>query len=63
MIGDPILLLAFMFGVVAFARELEERVPAIQKISSAVVCTLLGILLANVGVIPHTSVTHEAVFT
>ena len=52
-----------MFAVVAFTRQLEERVKFIQKISSAVVCTLLGITLANVGVIPHTSTTHDAVFT
>ena len=63
MISDPVLLLAFMFLVVAFTRELEERVKPIQKISSAVVCTLLGITFANLGVIPHTSATHEAIFT
>ena len=63
MIENPLLLLAFMFAVVAFTRELEERVKFIQRISSAVVCTLLGIALANLGVIPHTSPTHQAVFT
>ncbi len=63
MIRDPVLLLAFMFAVVAFTRQLEERFKFVQKVSSAVVCTLLGITLANLGVIPHTSATHDAVFT
>ncbi len=53
MIASPLLLLAFLLLVVAAARQAEERWTAIQKISSAVVCTLLGILLANVGVIPR----------
>lgn len=53
MIETPLLLLAFLLLIVALAREAEERYPAIRKISSAVVCTLLGILLANVGVIPR----------
>ena len=52
MIDHSIALLAFMFLVVAFARYLESRLVFVQKISSAVVCTLLGIFLANVGV-PH----------
>ena len=53
MIAAPLLLLAFLLLLVALAREAEERFAAIQKISSAVVCTLLGILLANIGVIPR----------
>ncbi len=53
MIATPVLLLAFLLLLVAGTRELEERVPIIQKISSAVVCTLVGILLANIGVIPR----------
>lgn len=53
MIGEPLLLLAFLLLLVALAREAEERYAPIRKISSAVVCTLLGILLANVGVIPR----------
>ncbi len=53
MIASPLLLLAFLLLLVAGAREFEERVPVIQKISSAVVCTLVGILLANIGVIPR----------
>ena len=44
-----------MFLVVAFTRFLEGRFTFVQKISSAVVCTLLGIALGNLGVIPHTS--------
>jgi len=62
-IQDPVALLAFMFLVVAFARLLETRFAFVQKISSAVVCTLLGILLANIGVIPHTSDVHTGVST
>ena len=63
MISDPLLLMAFMLAVVAFTRWLEGKYEFIEKISSAVVCTLMGIALANLGVIPHTSATHEAVFT
>ena len=63
MIQEPILVLAFMLGVVAFARWLEERYEWVKKISSAVVCTLLGIALANLGVIGHTGPMHDAVFT
>ena len=63
MIREPVLVLAFMLAVVAFARWLEERYEPIKKISSAVVCTLLGITLANVGVIDHTGPVHEGVFT
>ena len=51
-----------MFAVVAFTRWLEGRVLFIEKISSAVVCTLLGITLANLGVIPFTSPTQDAVY-
>ena len=63
MIRDPILVLAFMLGVVAFTRWMEERFEWVKKISSAVVCTLLGIALANLGVIGHTGPMHDAVFT
>ena len=63
MIQDPVLVLAFMLGVVAFTRWLEERFDWVKKISSAVVCTLLGIALANAGVIGHTGPMHAAVFT
>lgn len=53
MISQPLLLLAFLLLLIAAAREAEERYAPIRKISSAVVCTLLGILLANLGVIPR----------
>ncbi len=64
MISDPLLLLAFMFAVVAFTRYLETRFKFVERISSAVVCTLLGIFLANTGVIPTTaeSATNATVF-
>jgi uncharacterized membrane protein len=52
-IAQPLLLLAFLLLIIAAARQAEERFPVIQKISSAVVCTLLGILLANIGLIPR----------
>jgi uncharacterized membrane protein len=54
-INDPLLLLASLFAVVAFARYLESRFKFVERISSAVLCTLLGITLANIGVIPTTS--------
>ena len=63
MIQEPILVLAFMLAVVAFTRWLEERFEPVKKISSAVVCTLLGITLANIGVIEHTGPVHQSVFT
>ncbi len=63
MIQDPLLLVAFMLAVVAFTRWIEERYEWVKQISSAVICTLLGIALANLGVITHTGPTHEAVFT
>jgi uncharacterized membrane protein len=62
MIEHPLALLSFMFLVVALARFLENRFEIIKKISSAVVCTLLGITLANIGLIPKTSVIHEGVY-
>ncbi|HYU78341.1 MAG TPA: DUF819 family protein [Vicinamibacterales bacterium] len=62
MISDPAALLAFMFGVIAFARFLEGRVAFVKKISSAVVCTLLGMLLGNIGVLPHEGPVNEGVY-
>jgi len=62
-IQDPLLVLTFMLGVVAFTRWLEERFEWVKKISSAVVCTLLGMAFANLGVIEHTGPMHAAVFT
>ena len=63
MIQDPLLVLSFMLAIIAFARILEERVAFVKKITSAVVCTLLGIIFANIGVIGHTGPVHEAVGT
>jgi uncharacterized membrane protein len=61
MIHEPVPLLAFMFLVVAFARWLESRVSIIKKISSAVVCTLLGIALGNLGIIAQDGPIHAAI--
>lgn len=63
MIRDPLLVLTFMLAIIAFARILEERVEFVKKITSAVVCTLLGIFFANVGLIGHTGPVHDAVNT
>ncbi len=63
MLRDPLLVVALMLAVVAFARWLEERYEVVRKISSAVVCTMLGIVLANVGVIEHDGPAHGAVYT
>jgi uncharacterized membrane protein len=63
MIADPVALMAFMFGLIVFARWLETRFAIVQKISSAVVCTLLGIGLSNVGLMPHASPAYEGVNT
>ena len=63
MIQDPLLVLTFMLAIIAFARIMEERIAFIKKITSAVVCTLLGIFFANIGLIGHTGPVHEAVGT
>ncbi len=63
MIEHPVALMAFMLGVIACSRGLEQRFAVVQKISSAVVCTLLGIVLSNVGVIPHASPAYDGVNT
>ena len=63
MIQDPVALMAFMFGLIAFSRWLERTVPAVQQISSAVVCTLLGIALSNAGLMPHASLAYDGVNT
>ncbi|MDH4065771.1 MAG: DUF819 family protein, partial [Acidobacteriota bacterium] len=63
MIVEPVALLAFMFAVIAFARWLETKFVLVQQISSAVVCTLLGIALSNLGVMPHASPAYEGVNT
>lgn len=61
MIQHPVALMAFMLGVIAWSRWLEGRYAAVQKVSSAVVCTLLGILLANARIIPHASPAYDGV--
>ncbi|MFN8059206.1 MAG: DUF819 family protein [Vicinamibacterales bacterium] len=61
MIAHPVALLAFMFGLIAFTRWLEGRLALVKRTSSAVVCTLLGIALSNLGVIPHASPIYEGV--
>lgn len=63
MITHPVALLAFILTVIAWSRWLERTVPAVQRVSSAVVCTLAGILLSNVGVMPHASPVYDAVNT
>lgn len=63
MIDDPVALTAFMFALIALARWLERTVAVVEKVSSAVVCTLLGIALSNLGVMPHASPAYEGVNT
>ena len=63
MITDPVALMAFLFALIALSRWLEHTVPAVQTITSAVVCTLLGIGLSNLGVMPHASPVYESVNT
>ena len=63
MIEHPVALMAFMLGVIAGARALEQRFAFVQQISSAVVCTLAGILLSNLGVMPHASPAYDGVNT
>jgi uncharacterized membrane protein len=63
MIQHPVALVAFMLGVIAWSRWLEVRYVAVQKVSSAVVCTLLGILLSNIGLMPHESTAYDGVNT
>lgn len=61
MIQDPVALLAFLLGVIAVSRWLEDQLAVVRKVSSAVVCTLAGIVFANLGVIPHASPLYDAV--
>ena len=62
MIEQPVALLSFLFVVVAFTRALEKRFALAKKITSAVLCTLTGIALANLGLIPHVSPLYESIF-
>lgn len=63
MITEPVALLACLFALIALSRWLDEHVRAVQTITSAVVCTLLGIALSNLGVLPHTSPVYDGVNT
>ena len=62
MIEPPLPLLGFLFLVIAFTRYLESRSSLLKKITSAIMCTLTGIVLANLGVIPHQSPMYQSVF-
>lgn len=62
MIVSPTALLAFLFLVIAFTRFLENRFDVLKKITSAVLCTLTGIVLANIGIIPHQAPLYESIF-
>jgi uncharacterized membrane protein len=62
MIQAPLALLASLFLVVALTRYLEQRSALLTKITSAVLCTLTGIALANLGVIPHHSEVYQGIF-
>jgi uncharacterized membrane protein len=62
LIQTPVALLAFLFLVIAFTRVLENQFALVKKITSAVVCTLTGIVLANVGIIPHRAPLYDAIF-
>jgi uncharacterized membrane protein len=63
MIQEPLALLSFFCAIVLGARWLESKFAFVQKISSAVVCTLLGIALSNAGVIPSDSSVHAGILT
>lgn len=60
-VSHPVALLALVLAVVAGARVLEQRLAWVEAISSAVVCTLLGILFANAGVMPQASPVYDGV--
>ena len=55
-------LLAFLFAVVALTRYLESKHWLFEKATSAILCTLLGITLANLGVIPFSSPAYDVIF-
>lgn len=63
MIQEPLALFSFFCAIILGARWLESRFAFVQKISSAVVCTLLGISLSNAGVIPSDSPVHAGILT
>lgn len=59
---SSIALAAILLWIVASTRWLEARLGFVKKITSAVVCTLSGMLLANIGVIPHRAPLYQEVF-
>jgi uncharacterized membrane protein len=61
MIEHPIALLSFMLFLVAATRLLENRFEWVKTITSAGLCTIVGIAVANAGIIPHTSPVHDGV--
>ena len=62
MIEHPALLFAVLFLLIALTRFLEDRFTAVQKITSAGLCTLIGIALANAGLLPHESPVYDGIF-
>lgn len=48
--------------MIAGTRFLEGQFALLKKITSAVLCTLTGIVLANLGVIPHEAPLYESIF-
>ena len=61
-IVHPAALLSALFLLIVLTRWLESRFTPVQKITSAGLCTLLGIALANLGVLPHASPVYDGVF-
>ncbi len=62
MIENPLALLSFMLLLVAGTRVLEDRFEWVKKITSAGLCTIVGIAVANLGIVQHTSPTHDAIY-
>jgi uncharacterized membrane protein len=62
MIENPLALLSFMLLLVAGTRVLEDRFEWVKKITSAGLCTIVGIAVANLGIVPHTTPTHDAIY-
>jgi uncharacterized membrane protein len=62
MIEHPLVLLSFMLLVVFASRLIENRFEFVKMITSAGLCTILGIALANLGILPHTSSVHEGIY-
>jgi uncharacterized membrane protein len=62
MIENPLALLSFMLVLVAGTRVLEDHFEWVKKITSAGLCTIVGIAVANLGIVQHTSPTHDAIY-